>query len=52
VRKAEEYRYIGTTRAGVPLFAHKVVADADVIITISTTQATLWGYGGSGMIPL
>jgi len=45
-----QYRYIGITKAGTPLFVHKVVADADIIVTISTTQATAWGYGGSGMI--
>ena len=50
VSKSEQYRYIGTTRAGTPLFLHKVVTDADVIVTISTTQSTIWGYGGSGMI--
>lgn len=48
--KPESYRYLGITRAGTPLFVHKMVADADVVVTISTTQATLWGYGGSGMI--
>ena len=48
--KPEQYRYLGTTRAGTPLFVHKVVAEADIIITISTTQPTIWGYGGSGMI--
>ncbi len=46
----KQYRYIGITRAGTPLFVHKVVADADIVVTISTTQATVWGYGGSGMI--
>lgn len=44
------YAYMGTTSAGTPLWVLKQVAEADVIITISTTQATLWGYGGSGMI--
>ena len=48
--KPENYRFIGITSAGTPLFVHKTVTDADVVITISTTQATLWGYGGSGMI--
>lgn len=48
--RPEQYRYIGTTGAGTPLFVHQVVTDADVVVTISTTQATLWGYGGSGMI--
>lgn len=50
VSQPQNYRYLGITRAGTPLFVHKMVADADVVVTISTTQATLWGYGGSGMI--
>jgi nickel-dependent lactate racemase len=50
VSKPENYGYLGTTTRGVPLFVLKTVAEADVKITISTTQATLWGYGGSGMI--
>jgi nickel-dependent lactate racemase len=48
--KTEQYRYIGTTRAGTPLLVHNVVTDADAIVTLSTTQASIWGYGGSGMI--
>jgi nickel-dependent lactate racemase len=50
VSNPENYTYLGTTTRGVPLFVHKAVTEADVKITISTTQATLWGYGGSGMI--
>ncbi len=50
VGKPDEYVYIGNTTRGVPLFVLKMVAEADLKITISTTQATLWGYGGSGMI--
>jgi nickel-dependent lactate racemase len=50
VSKPEDYVYCGLTSRGVPLFVLKSVAEADVKITISTTQATLWGYGGSGMI--
>ena len=46
----DEYVYLGNTTRGVPLFVLKMVAEADLKITISTTQATLWGYGGSGMI--
>jgi len=46
----EQYRYIGITRAGTPVFIHRVVAEADAIVTLSTTQSTIWGYGGSGMI--
>ncbi len=50
VSKPDNYVYMGTTSAGTPLWVLKSVAEADVVITISTTQATLWGYGGSGMI--
>lgn len=50
VGKPENYVYLGTTSRGVPLFVLREVAEADIRITIATTQATLWGYGGSGMI--
>jgi len=50
VTKPENYVYIGTTTRGVPLFVLREVAEADINISISTTQASLWGYGGSGMI--
>lgn len=50
VTKSENYVFVGVTSAGTPLWVHRKVKEADVIITISTTQATLWGYGGSGMI--
>lgn len=47
---AERYTFVGVTTAGTPLWVLKEVVEADVVITISTTQATLWGYGGSGMV--
>jgi len=50
VSRPEQYRDVGVTRAGTPLFVHEAVVNADLVVTISTTQATLWGYGGSGMI--
>ena len=50
VKQRDNYAYMGTTSFGVAVWVHRKVAEADVIITISTTQATLWGYGGSGMI--
>lgn len=50
VSKPEDYTYVGVTTRGVPLFVLKAVMEADVRISISTTQATLWGYGGSGMV--
>lgn len=50
VSQADNYTFLGNTSAGTPLWVLNAVVKADVLITISTTQATLWGYGGSGMI--
>lgn len=50
VGQADKYAFLGNTSAGTPVWVLKSVLEADVIISISTTQATLWGYGGSGMI--
>ncbi len=50
VSQPENYTFLGITSRGVPVFVLKAVAEADVKISIATTQATLWGYGGSGMI--
>lgn len=50
VEQPEKYELVDVTSAGIPLWVHKEVTSADSVITISTTQATLWGYGGSGMI--
>lgn len=50
IRQPENYTFLGNTSAGIPLWVLNSVAKADVVITIGTTQATLWGYGGSGMI--
>jgi nickel-dependent lactate racemase len=50
VSVSDNYTFVGNTTAGTPLWVLNAVAEANVVITISTTQATLWGYGGSGMI--
>ena len=50
ISQPENYVLQGITSRGVPVFVLKKVAEADVLISIATTQATLWGYGGSGMI--
>jgi len=50
INKPEDYIFKGITTSGVPLWVHRKVVEADVIITVATTQATRWGYGGSGMI--
>ncbi|MDI9499131.1 MAG: lactate racemase domain-containing protein [Bacillota bacterium] len=46
----DAYTFVGVTKYGIPLWVHNWVMEADVKITIGSTQATLWGYGGSGMI--
>ncbi len=50
VSREDNYVLKGITSRGVPVFVLKEVAEADVVVAIATTQATLWGYGGSGMI--
>jgi nickel-dependent lactate racemase len=50
VEDPDRYELVGITSAGIPLWVLEEVASADVVVTISTTQATLWGYGGSGMV--
>ena len=50
VSQPDNYVFKGITSAGTPLSIHRKVAEADVILSVGTTQATLWGYGGSGMI--
>jgi len=50
VTHPENYVYKGITKQGIAVSVYKVVAEADIILTISSTQATLWGYGGSGMV--
>ncbi|MBC7223828.1 MAG: DUF2088 domain-containing protein [Anaerolineae bacterium] len=50
VSKPENYVFLGVTSRGIPIFVLKEVAQAALKVTISTTQATLWGYGGSGMV--
>jgi nickel-dependent lactate racemase len=50
VSQPENYVFRGITTSGVAVWVHRKVAEADTVITVSTTQATLWGYGGSGMI--
>ena len=50
VSQPDRYAFLGITERGVPVFVLKEVVEADVVISLATTQATLWGYGGSGMI--
>ena len=46
----DAYTFMGITSHGIPCWVLNWVAEADVKVTIGTTQATLWGYGGSGMV--
>ena len=50
VSKEENYTLLGITKKGIPLWLHNEVVQSDVKVTVGTTQATLWGYGGSGMV--
>jgi len=50
VSKSDDYTFYGVSTRGIPLWVHKWVAEADVKVTLGTTQATLWGYGSSGMV--
>lgn len=50
VSKPDDYVFMGITSRGIPVWVHKWVAESDVKVTIGSTQATLWGYGGSGMV--
>ena len=50
VSQADNYAFKGVSTRGIPIWVHKWVDEADVKITLGTTQATLWGYGGSGMV--
>ena len=50
VSQTDNYVFKGVSTRGIPIWVHKWVDEADVKITLGTTQATLWGYGGSGMV--
>lgn len=50
VSRPEDYVFKGVSTRGIPVWVHRWVDEADVKITLGTTQATLWGYGGSGMV--
>ncbi len=50
VSLTDNYVFKGVSTRGIPIWVHKWVDEADVKITLGTTQATLWGYGGSGMV--
>jgi nickel-dependent lactate racemase len=51
-RRPENYKFVGITRLGTPLWVHKEFLAADVRLGIGLTQANLWGYGGGGKIVL
>jgi nickel-dependent lactate racemase len=51
-REPKNYKFVGITRLGTPIWIHKEFAEADVRIGIGLTQVNLWGYGGGGKIVL
>ena len=50
VSLTDNYVFKGVSTRGIPIWVHKWVDEAEIKITLGTTQATLWGYGGSGMV--
>jgi nickel-dependent lactate racemase len=53
--KAQEkwdYEFIGVTSYGTPINVHRRLLEADLSLSISMTQATLWGFGGGGSMLL
>ena len=50
VGKPEDDVFKGVSTRGIPIWVHRRVYAAEIKITLGTAQATLWGYGGSGMV--
>jgi lactate racemase len=44
------YDHLGVTSRGTPVWVHKAVTEADVVIAIGQAQANHWGYGGGGKL--
>jgi nickel-dependent lactate racemase len=51
-QNAEAYTFVGVSSGGTPVWLHREVAGADVMITIGQAQANHWGAGGGGKLIL
>lgn len=51
-RETWDFEFVGVTDYGTPISVHKRLAEADLSLAVTMTQATLWGYGGGGSMIL
>lgn len=51
-RETWDYEFVGVTSYGTPISLHKRLLQADLSLSITMTQASLWGYGGGGSMVL
>mgnify|MGYP001824690874 CR=1 FL=1 len=47
-----DFEFVGVTNYGTPISVHRCLLEADLSLSITMTQATLWGYGGGGSMIL
>ena len=47
-----DFEFVGITNYGTPISVHRRLLAADLSLSITMTQATLWGYGGGGSMIL
>lgn len=51
-RETWDFDLVGITSYGTPISVHKRLLAADLSLSVSITQATLWGYGGGASMIL
>ena len=51
-RETWDFEFVGVTNYGTPVNVHRRLLEADLRLSVSMTQATLWGYGGGGSMIL
>ena len=51
-RETWDFEFVGVTNYGTPISVHRRLLAADLSLSVSMTQATLWGYGGGGSMIL
>ena len=51
-RETWNFEFVGVTNYGTPISVHRRLLEADLSLSVSMTQATLWGYGGGGSMIL
>jgi len=51
-RETWDYGFVGVTSYGTPISMHRRLMEADLSLSVTMTQATLWGFGGGGSMVL